>query len=320
VLRLGYALSSEEHRPRDLIDYAVQAEQAGFSFALVSDHYHPWLDVQGQSSFVWSVLGSIAVSTQHIRLGTGVTCPILRIHPAIIAQAAATVADLMPGRFFLGLGTGENLNEHVLGQKWPPADKRLAMLEEAITVIRELWRGELTDFEGDYFTVENARIYTLPAEPPPIYVAAAAENAARLAGRHSEGLITTSPDAELVNVFQAEGNSGPRIAQLSVCWAESEEQARSTAMKYWPNAGLRGSFKQEIALPSHFAEMVTTVTEDQVAESILCSPDPGQHFDRIKKYVDAGFDHVYVHQVGPDQAGFFRFYQREVLPQLSAVA
>lgn len=320
MLQLGYALSSEEHRPRDLIDYAARAEQANFRFACISDHYHPWLDVQGQSSFVWSVLGGIASATQQLRVGTGVTCPIMRIHPAIIAQAAATVADLMPGRFFLGLGTGEYLNEHIVAEHWPPADKRLDMLEEAIDLMRELWQGSLVDFEGEYFAVENARIYTLPAEPPPIYVAASGVKAARLAGNHSDGLITTSPDKELVDEFSATGNAGPRLAQLTVCYAASEAEARQTALRYWPNAGLKGAFKQEVPLPSHFAELVSIVTEDQVAESIVCGPNPAKHRERIQQYADAGFDHVYIHQVGPDQEGFFRFYEREILPSFSQSA
>jgi G6PDH family F420-dependent oxidoreductase len=172
VVRLGYALSSEEWRPSDLVRGARLAEEAGFSFALISDHFHPWIDAQGQSPFVWSVLGGIAESTSTLEVGTGVTAPIVRIHPAIIAQAAATVGSMLEGRFFLGVGTGENLNEHITGARWPDWDVRSKMLEEAVEVIRDLWRGEVTSHDGRFYTVENARIYTLPEHPVPIHVAA----------------------------------------------------------------------------------------------------------------------------------------------------
>src|SRR5919108_495182 len=173
MVELGYALSSEEHAPNDLVRYAQRAEEVGFAFALISDHFHPWLDQQGESPFVWGVIGAIAEATERLVLGTGVTCPTMRMHPALVAQAAATSAALMPERFFLGVGTGENLNEHILGERWPNADERLEMLEEAIELIRELWQGELVSWRGRYFTVDRARVYTLPEEPPPIAVAAA---------------------------------------------------------------------------------------------------------------------------------------------------
>lgn len=172
MVQIGYALSSEEHRPDDLVRNACAAEQAGFQFALISDHYHPWIDRQGHSPFVWTVIGGIAQATDRIRLGTGVTCPTIRIHPAIIAQAAATAAVMLPDRFFLGVGTGENLNEHVLGHRWPPFDLRAEMLEEAVEVIRMLWNGDTVTFYGSFYVVEEARLYTLPESPPPICVAA----------------------------------------------------------------------------------------------------------------------------------------------------
>ena len=194
---LGYALSSEEHRPGDLVRYARLAEEAGFPFALISDHYHPWVDRQGQAPFVWGVLGGIAQATGRLRVGTGVTCPTTRLHPAIVAQAAATAAALLPGRFFLGVGTGENLNEHILGDRWPPHDLRLARLEEAVAVIRLLWRGGVQTHRGEHYTVEHARVYTLPDEPVPIMVAAGGPHAAEVAGRIGDGLIGTAPDAVL---------------------------------------------------------------------------------------------------------------------------
>src|ERR1041385_8041765 len=214
MVELGYALSSEEHPPRELVRHAVAAEQAGFSFALISDHFHPWIDAQGQSPFVWSVIGAIAQATDRLTIGTGVTCPTMRIPPAIIAQAAATAATMMPGRFFLGVGTGENLNEHITGARWPSLQVRQEMLEDAIEVMRTLWDGGLRSYRGRYFTVENARIYTLPEEPIPVMVAAAGEDSAELAGRIGDGLISTAPKHETIETFEKSGGSGPRYGQL----------------------------------------------------------------------------------------------------------
>src|SRR5688500_17448288 len=208
---IGYALSSEEHSPTDLVRHARLAEEAGFTFALISDHYHPWIDRQGHSPFVWGVIGGISQQTERLVLGTGVTCPTICIHPAIIAHAAATAAAMMPGRFFLGVGSGENLNEHILGDQWPPVDVRLEMLEEAIEVIRLLWEGGLQSHYGEHFVVENARLYTLPDEPPPIHVAASGEKAAELAGRVGDGLIATSPEEATLKAFRAGGGDGKPI-------------------------------------------------------------------------------------------------------------
>src|SRR3954447_10801147 len=214
MVEIGYSLSCEEHAPTDLVGYAQRAEAAGFSYAMISDHYHPWIAEQGQSPFVWSVLGAIAHATKLLRLGTGVTCPTTRYHPAIIAQAAATVAAMMPGRFQLGLGTGENLNEHIVGQRWPQHSVRLAMLEEAIGIIRMLWQGGMHSFRGNYFTVEQARLYSLPSQLPPIIVAAAGPHAAELAGRLGDGLINYASDGKVVQGFAAAGGAGkPRYAQ-----------------------------------------------------------------------------------------------------------
>jgi G6PDH family F420-dependent oxidoreductase len=321
MIELGYALSSEEHDPNELVDHAKLAEEAGFTFALISDHYHPWIDRQGHSPFVWSVVGAIARETERLRLGTGVTCPTIRIHPAIIAQAAATCAAMMPGRFFLGVGSGENLNEHILGDRWPFPDERLAMLEEAIEVIRTLWDGGYQTFRGDFYTVEQARIYTLPDEPPPIAVAAAAPRAAELAGEVGDALVSTAPKRDLVEQFEDAGGKGkPRYGQVTVCWAESEEEGRRTACEWWPNIGLKGDLNQELALPEHFEQASEHVTEEDVASTVPCGPDPERHIEAIKEYEEAGFDHVYVHQVGPEQEGFLRFYEREVLPHVAAHA
>jgi G6PDH family F420-dependent oxidoreductase len=316
-MELGYALSSEEHRPLDLIRHARQAEGHGFTFALISDHFHPWIDRQGQSPFVWSVVGGIAAITDELRLGTGVTCPTIRIHPAIVAQAAATAADMMPGRFFLGVGTGENLNEHVLGARWPSASERLEMLEEAVEVMRLLWRGETCSFEGKHYRVEDARIYTLPSDPIDVVVAASGPEAAELAGRVGDGLVSTSPDPELVEAFREAGGTGPVYGQLTVCWADTEEEARRTALEWWPNGGLEGPLSQELPLPAHFEEAAAMVTEEDIAEAVVCGPDAELHLEEIARFVDAGFDRVYVHQVGPDQEGFFEHYARDVLPAVA---
>lgn len=317
-IRVGYALSSEEHGPRALVRRAQMAEEHGFEFALISDHYHPWTSRQGESAFVWSVIGGIAQVTSTLRLGTGVTAPTIRIHPAIIAQAAATAAAMLPGRFFLGVGTGERLNEHVLGDKWPPVQTRQAMLEEAVEIMRLLWGGEERSFDGRYYTVENARIYSLPDEPVQVYVAASGTNSARLAGQIGDGLISTAPQASLVDAFRKGGGSAdaPRIGQITACWAQDEAAARRTALEWWPTAALHGELSQELALPAHFEQATQGVTEDDVAEVIVCGPDPAPHLEQFRSFVEAGFDHVYVHQVGPDQEGFMNFYAREVMPAL----
>lgn len=317
MTEFGYALSSEEHEPNDLVEFARRAEETGFTFALISDHYHPWINEQGHSPFVWSVIGGIAQVTERLRLGTGVTCPTMRIHPAIIAQAAATAAAMMPGRFFLGVGTGENLNEHILGDRWPPHDIRLVMLEEAIDVIRTLWSGETISYWGSYYIVEDARIYTLPEEAPPIMVAAGGQLTAEAAGQTGDGLISTSPKAELIQQFkEAGGNGKPCYGQVTVCWAESEEEGRRIAHEQWPNSGLTGELSQELRAVAHFEQAAKMVTEDDVAQKIVCGPDPRRHLESIQKFIDAGYDHVYIHQVGPNQEGFFKFYERQILPEL----
>jgi coenzyme F420-dependent glucose-6-phosphate dehydrogenase len=314
---LGYKLSAEEFGPRALVDNAARAEEAGFEFGLISDHYHPWIDKQGQSPFVWTALGGIARATQSLKVGTAVTCPTMRIHPAIVAQAAATTAALMPGRFVLGVGTGENLNEHILGEGWPSADVRLEMLEEAIDVIRLLWRGGLQSHRGPYYTVEDARLYTLPDEPPPIMVAASKPGAAQLAGEMGDAIINTEVSKKLLQQFDEAGGQGkPRYVELGVCWAKDERTARKTAHEIWSLAATPGPLFTELPLPSHFEAAMEPLTEDMVAEAVVCGPDAEKHVARIREALDAGYTHVCIHQVGPDQEGFFRFYEREVLPKL----
>ena len=320
MVRIGYKLSSEEQRPRDLVGFARLAEQAGFSFALISDHYHPWIDRQGQSPFVWAVIGAIAQATEKLELGTAVTCPTVRIHPAIIAQAAATAAAMMPGRFFLGVGTGEALNEHILGDPWPPTHIRQEMLEEAVAVIRLLWEGGLKNHRGRYYRVDNARLYSLPDTAPPIHVAVGGSRAAELAGKIGDGMIATTAEPDLVQAFERAGGQGkPRYAEMTVCWARSEADARRTAHAYWPTAAIPSALSWELPLPSHFEAAAELVTEDATAQEITCGPDPERHREAIRRYVRAGFEHVCVHQVGPDQKGFIEFYAREVVPSLGSL-
>lgn len=317
MMELGYHLSSEEHHPDDLVRYAVRAEEAGFTYALISDHFHPWLPLQGQSPFVWGVIGAISRATRRLRLGTGVTCPTVRIHPVIAAQAAATAAAMMPSRFFFGVGSGENLNEHVVGAKWPTARVRLDLLAEAIDIIRRLWTGEQVSHRGDFFTVEEARLYTLPDEPPPLLVAGMGPEAIRLAARHGDGLITVVPEADLVSGFRDAGGAGkPTFAQLTVCWSEDEAEARETARRYFGVAGL-GRLITELRTPEDFELALATMTEEAAIGGIVTDPSPDAHVRAIRDIADAGFSHVYVHQVGPDQDGFFDFYTREVMPSLS---
>ncbi len=317
MVAIGYALSSEEHQPNDLVRHARLAEEAGFTFALISDHFHPWIEKQGHSPFVWSVIGGIAQATERLQLGTGVTCPTIRIHPAIIAQAAATAAAMMPGRFFLGVGTGENLNEHVTGDPWPEWQVRAEMLEEAVEVMRALWQGENHSHYGLHYTVSNAKLYTLPEEPVPVMVAASGPKAAEMAGRIGDGFIGTSPKQETIAAFEQAGGEGkPRYGQATVCWGADEASARKMAHELWPTGAMPGELSQELPSPKHFEQAAQMVTEEAVAESTVCGPDAKRHIDEIRQYIDAGYDHVYIHQIGPDQEGFIRFYARDVLPHV----
>jgi G6PDH family F420-dependent oxidoreductase len=320
TLSLGYKLSSEEQSPADLVRYAQMAEDTGFAFALISDHFHPWTDRQGQSPFVWSVIGAIGQATRRLVVGTAVTCPTVRMHPAIVAHAAATTAALMPGRFLLGVGTGENLNEHIVGGGWPETEIRQQRLEEAIEVIRLLWQGGNQSHHGRYFRVENARLYTLPDVVPPLLVAVGGPQGAEQAGRLGDGMIGTDPDRALLAAFDDAGGAGkPRYAEVTVCWAKDEATGRRIAREQWPTAAMESSLSWELPLPMHFEAVAQLVTEDQVAESITCGPDPTKHLAAIRKYAEAGYDHICVHQVGRDQKGFFEFYEREILPHLKEI-
>jgi G6PDH family F420-dependent oxidoreductase len=313
---IGAFLASEEHSASRLVDVAAKAEQAGFAGAWVSDHYHPWNHEQGESPFVWSALGGIAVQTSALRVHTAVTCPTVRIHPAIIAQAAATVATMMPGRFGLGVGTGEALNEHILGDRWPSADVRLEMLEEAVHVIRQLWQGGQQEHHGRNYTVENAELFSLPDEPPPIHVSGFGPKAIGVAARIGDGFMNVQPDPGPLRRYRDAGGTGTAHGGCKVCWAESEEEALRTVHRLWPNEALPGELAQVIPTVQHFEQAAQLVTPEMLAGAVPCGPDPAKHVEHIRAYLDAGYDEIYVGQIGPDQEGFLRFYKREVLPQL----
>ena len=316
-MELGYFLSSEEQRPEKQVNFASQAEEAGFQFLVISDHFHPWVSQQGQSPFVWSVLGGIAQATERVRVGTAVTCPIMRIHPAVIAQAASTVAAMMPGRFFLGIGTGEYLNEHVLGHPWPDTNIRQEMLVEAVFILRELWKGEEFTHYGAYYTVSDARIYTLPEEPPAIYMAASGPKSAALAGEIADGFISTTPGNELVKEFKENGGADkPCFGSIKVCWAKSVEKAKEVMRQWWPVSAISGRLHSDLPTPKHFEDAVELMGKPEIPEDAILGPDPQPYVQALQSLQDDGFDHVYIHQVGPDQEGFLQFFQEELLPAL----
>jgi G6PDH family F420-dependent oxidoreductase len=314
MTRYGYFLSCEEHPPQELVRQARLAEEAGFEALWISDHFHPWLDEQGQSGHVWSVIGAISQVTS-LPIATAVTCPLIRQHPALVAQAAATAALLTGGRFTLGVGTGEDLNEHILGQRWPSAEERLDMLEEAVSLMRDLFSGRLISHAGEHFTVDTARLYSVPDTPPRIFMSGFGEKAIKMAGRIADGFVCVQPNADFVRLYRESGGGGrPVQGGLKVCWAADEAQARKTMHRLWPNDEIPGEAAQLLPLPRHFGELADLITEDMI--SAPCGPDPAVHLAGIRAYREAGFDEVYIGQVGPDAEGFFDFYSSQVLPRL----
>jgi G6PDH family F420-dependent oxidoreductase len=315
-VRFGLTLSSEEHPPRRLVEIAELAESTGFDFVSISDHFHPWIDAQGHSPFVWAVLGAISQRTEKLEVGVGVTCPIMRIHPVVLAHATATVANLLPGRFTWGVGTGEALNEHVLGDRWPTAPERLEMLEEAVGIVRDLWRGEQISHEGVYFTVENARIYDPPPQDVPIVVSAFGPLATEVAARIGDGLWTTGTEADGIERWKQAGGNGPVWSQITVCWGEDREAAIDLAHETWPTGGVPGQLSQDLPTPTHFEQAVQLVTRDMVAESVPCGPDVEPIVEQCRTAIDNGVTNLYVHQIGPDQEGFCRVWRDEIQPAL----
>jgi G6PDH family F420-dependent oxidoreductase len=314
--RIGFSLSSEEHPPADLVRYGATAVAHGFRDVIVSDHYHPWNEAQGESPFVWSVLGGLAAACPEARVGTGVTCPTMRIHPAIIAQAAATTSRMAGGGFFLGVGSGENLNEHVLGDRWVPADERLEMLEEAVEVMRALWTGDEVTHRGAHYRVENARLYTAPSGPVPVYVSAFGPKACDLAARIGDGLVTTGADGEMVERYRAAGGTGPLVGIPKTCWAQDEDTARQTVFRLWPNTGLPGELAQELRTPAHFEQACSVLDVDDVVGSMAVGPDPEPYVDTLREYLDLGYDEIYLQQIGGQQEEAIGFFRDEVLARL----
>jgi G6PDH family F420-dependent oxidoreductase len=311
-MRIGCFLSCEEFGPRELLEQARRAEHAGFHALWISDHYHPWNDEQGHSPFVWSVIGALAQTTT-LPVTTAVTCPTVRIHPAVIAQGAATSAVMHEGRFQLGVGTGEALNEHILGDRWPEADVRLEMLEEAVEVIRLLWQGGQQSHHGRHYTVENARLYDLPAEPPRILVSGFGPKAIAVAARIGDGFCTTTPEKDAIDSYRSEGGKGPVHAGTKVCFMDDEQRAMETVLRLWPNEGLPGELAQVLPTPSHFEQACELVTAEHIVTPV--GPDLDKHVESLQQYADAGVDELFVQQIGPEQEAFFTTWAREVLPR-----
>lgn len=318
MVRFGYFLACETFGPRELVRQAKMAEQAGFERLWISDHFHPWLPEQGQSPFVWSVIGALSEVTS-LPITTAVTCPTFRTHPAVIAHAAATAGAQCDGGFVLGVGSGEALNEHVTGDRWPPADLRLSMMEEAVEVIRRLHGGERVTHRGQHYTVENARLYTLPEQPVPIYISGFGPRAARRAGRVGDGFCTMMPDAQLVNAFRDNGGGDkPVQAGLKVCWADTEQEGARTAHRLWRSELLPGTLPQQLPNPEDFEPATSLVTEDMARENFPCGCDPQRVLDRIEQFDDAGVDELYLQQIGPEQEKFFQAWSEVLAPRVGA--
>ncbi len=314
---IGYLLSGEEHGPDTLVRNASRAEEAGFGLAIVSDHIHPWSNAQGHSPFVWTVLGAMAQSTSTLTLGTGVTCPTVRIHPAIVAHAAATVATMLPDRFFLGVGSGENLNEHVLGDYWPRPPVRLEMLEEAIEVIHRLWEGKQWSHDGLHYTVDDLRIFDLPERTPPIICSATGPVAARVAAT-ADGVIVPSLSPEVLDAWRDAGGRGPTLAMFHMVYADSEDAARTILSERWPHTPLGGGLGLELRTPGEFDEASRFIRpEDYDKSEIPLGPDPAPVLEKIEEFAAAGFEHVIIHNIGEDQEPFFRFFENELAPSIS---
>ena len=314
-MRIGYFLSTEEYAPDQLVEQARAAERAGFEGLWISDHFHPWNNDQGNSPFVWSVIGAISQVCE-LPVTTAVTCPMVRTHPAIVAQAAATSALMLRGGFTLGVGTGEALNEHILGDPWPSVDVRLEMLEEAVALMRRLWEGNFVTQAGPHYRVDNARIYSLPDEPPEVYVSGFGPKATDVAARIGDGYISTSPDAELVRRFKDGSGGKPAQAGAKVAYAPTVDEGVGHAHRLWSNSGLPGELAQVLPSPRHFEQASQLVTREATADSVVAGPKIEAHVQQLRSYVDAGYDEVYVANMGPHYRDMIAAYGREVLPEL----
>ena len=314
-MRIGYFLSCEEYTPAELVEQAKAAADAGFEALWISDHFHPWNNEQGNSPFVWSVIGAIS-QVCDLPVTTAVTCPMVRTHPAIIAQAAATSGEMLGGKFILGVGSGEALNEHVLGDVWPSADVRLEMLEESVELMRELWTGEVVTTEGKHYKVDHARIYNLPETPPEIYISGFGPKATDLAAKIGDGYINVAPDAEMVQRFKEKSGGKPAQGGGKVAYAPTKEEGWEHAHRLWPNAGLPGELPQILPTPEHFEQATELVTEEMIRDSVVAGNDPADHLEQARAYADAGYDEYYVANMGPHYKEMIQFYGEKVLPDL----
>jgi G6PDH family F420-dependent oxidoreductase len=311
--QFGYTLYCEGNPPRDLVRQAVAAEEAGFDFLVISDHYHPWLTTQSHAAFAWSVLGAVAQATDRIELATMVTCPIIRYHPAIVAQMAATVAVLSDERFTLGLGTGERLNEHVVGRGWPPVDVRQEMLREAVGIIRELWEGGYVTHRGEHFVVEDARVFDLPRRRIPTYVAAGGRQAAELAADIADGVCATEPDGDVISAYLgAGGDPAATWGQVVLAWAGDEETGLAEAHAQFRFAAGGWKVQSELPNPANFDAATQTITPEDLADAIPAGPDVDRHAIAVRRFADAGFEHIAVAYPGADADGFMRFWREEL--------
>ena len=327
AVRIGWKAGPEQYPPQELLEYAVAAEAAGFETIDASDHFHPWSE-DGQAAFIWSWLGAAAARTSTIELGTGLTAPILRYHPAVIAQAAATMGALAPGRFYLAVGTGEALNEYAATGEWPGYNERQERLGEAIALIRALWKGEPVTWEGAYYQTRQARIYTLPSRPVPLYISALVPESATFAGEHGDGLLTVGgeePDVytSMMSAFEQGARKAgknpatmPRLVELTVGYAQDPKAEIAEFLKYWAGASVPAMYDQKLYTPTMSQKNGAVVGEEVVKRKGLFSANPEEHVAFLEKYRDLGFTQMYLHYAGPDQKGFLEWYGREVLPRL----
>lgn len=331
MVQLGWKAGSEQYPPGELLDYAIAAEQVGFDTLEASDHFQPWSEA-GQAPFVWTWLGAVAARTHRIRIGTGVTCPILRYDPAIIAQAAATLACMAPGRAFLCVGTGEALNEYSSTGLWPGYDYRQDRLAEAIDLIRALWDGEEVTFDGMYYQTRKAKLYTRPSEPMPLYVSSLVPGSAEFAGRYGDGLITLGGKSqaiyrEIVRDFSRgaseEGKDPskmPRLIELNVAYTDDTQGAIESFKKYWAGSFVPALFDQKIYSPKMSQENGQIVGDDSIKRMTCISGNPDDHVHFAEQFIDLGFDQIFFHSAGPDQRAFIEEYGRDVLPRLRQLA
>lgn len=323
---LGYAAMFEQFHPTELLRWSQQAEDAGFGSIMASDHFHPWTPQQGQSGFVWAWMGALGAQTKHVRFGPGVTAPGYRYHPAILAQASATLAAMFPDRYWLGIGAGESLNEHIVGRYWPEAPTRSELLLESVEVIQKLFSGKVVKYKGQHVTLESARLYTLPATPPPIYIATSGPINSERTGRIADGIITVGAADEKIKNLLGRFEKGareagkdpatmPKVIQLHISWADSREAAVAQAVREWPNGGMNFP-KGDIRNPEDFEAMAKIVRPENFEGRVFMSPDLGEHTAHIQRFIDLGFTEVYLHNVGRNQDAFIEAFGRQVLPAL----